>query len=578
MRGSRWLAGSVVVLWGASCLPAADLATLKLIPPQANLIVHVENPRKLAETVIHHDVTQQVLKLPFVSEQIDTPEFERFLHLIRYYEKDLGAPWPELIDKLAGGGMTIAAKAGGENAPFMIVFRGSDEAFTKRFVDRVLYVIEQEQIRADSKERTKKGTHRGIDGWQLAEDALMTRLGSTLLFTNKNQALQAAIDLHLDGGKSLADRSEIAAARKTLPADCHAWLWLDLDIARQSKEAKEQYTFPANDPLQVGLIGGWGNTVIRSQFLLAGLYEEQGSFKLSFRLPAGRNGMPEALALHVPPAGTIGSLPLLEPKGTLYSQSFYFDIRALWELRKLLFNEKIAKDFEGAEKQIAPFLPGTSLSKILTQAGAHHRIVVVNHTAKGYATKPDQILPAFAFVTTFRDPKFAKSFEGVLRAGALVATTQFKMKMNDEMHGGVKIVYYRFDEKAKVDGDPGNVRFNFTPSFATLNDQFIVCSNVELCRELVDLLKVEDRRSPSRSSPAALRGRFYSAGGAEVLKAFEDEVLAQVILNEAVKPQVARKRTGELMQFVRSLGTVTIESEYRDKETRIEIVWKRTGK
>jgi hypothetical protein len=554
---------------------AGDMSTLKLVPVQANLVIQFENPRTAVETFLNHDVTKQTLQLPFVRRQLETPDFEKFLYLIEYYEKDLGAKWPEMIEKLAGGGLTISAKAGGDNAPLLIFFHGTDEAFTKRFLELLLDVVAKEQERTEAKERTKTATYRGVQAWGLDKNALLTRLGRTLVFANNNDAMKAVIDLHVAGGKSLADKADVAEARKSLPADCHAWLWLDLDIARQSKEAKEQFSFPANDPLQVTILGGWANTVIRSKYLCGALYQAGDDYTLSFRLNAGRDGMPEALALHVPPKGQTGSLPLLQPKGTLYSQSFYYDIAALWEKRRLLFNEKIAKSFEDSEKQVAPFLPGTSLSKILTQAGAHHRVVVVSHVNKGYQTKPSQIFPAGAFVTKMRDPKFARSFEGVLRAAALAATTQFQMRMNDEMHGDVKIVYYRFDEKAKVDGDPNNTRFNFTPCFATLNDQFIVCSNVELCRELIDLLKIEYRSSVHENSPAAFRGRFYSAGGADLLKSFEDQLLAELMLSQAVPPDRAKKQAEQIMQFARGIGELHLQADYGVNETRLEAIWKR---
>lgn len=574
MRVTYWLAPVLLVV-SAACGSSADLANLKLIPPQANLVVQIDHPRRLLETIMQHDVTKQALQLPFIQQLVDAPGFQRFLQLVRYYEKDLGAPWPELVDKLAGGGLTISTRFGGDGAPAVLFFRGTDEAFTKRFLTRLLDVVEQEQLRTESKERTKKGVHRGVEGWQLAKDALLARIGSTLIFTNKNDALRAVIDVHADSGKSLADRSEIAAARKSLPPDCHAWLWLDLSYAKESKEAKAQFALPSNDALQLFLIGGWANTVFRSPYLLVGLYEEAGNFTLSARLPAGRDGMPEALALHVPPAGKPGTLPLLQPKSALYSQSFYFDVPSIWHRRQLLFNDMLAKQFDDAQKQVGKFLPGTSLSQLLSQAGSHHRIVVVNHAHKSYATQPNQTLPAFAFVTTYRDPKFAKSFEGVLRGAALLATQQFKMQMNDETHDGVKITYYRFDEKAKVDGDPDNSRFNFTPSMAAVQDQFIISSNIELCRELIGLIKKEQRQASDRTSPAAFRGLFQGQGGGDLLRSIEDQILAQVLLDQAVMPDEARKRTQELIDFVRKLGSLELSSTYGTKETRLEASWKR---
>ena len=40
-----------------------------------------------------------------------------------------------------------------------------------------------------------------------------------------------------------------------------------------------------------------------------------------------------------------GSLPLLEPKGVIYSSSFFLDVSKLWEHRAQLLNDKQLKDF-----------------------------------------------------------------------------------------------------------------------------------------------------------------------------------------------------------------------------------------
>src|SRR5262249_47737936 len=159
------------------------------------------------------------------------------------------------------------------------------------------------------------------------------------------------------------------------------------------------------------LFGGQIDVATRSQYVCAGVYQEKDGFLATVRLPAGRDGASADFALHVPPADGPGLLPLLEPKGVAYSTSFFLDVSTIWNDRTKLFNEKQAQAVEEADKNPGVRLVGLTPSKILTQAGARHRFVVVDQPKSAYKDAPPaQPIPAFAFVTEMRDPdEFSKS-------------------------------------------------------------------------------------------------------------------------------------------------------------------------
>src|SRR5262245_36557277 len=130
-----------------------------------------------------------------------------------------------------------------------------------------------------------------------------------------------------------------------------------------------------------------------------------------------------------------------------------------------------------------------------------------------------------------RDPEFGRAMEAILRAVALFTSFQTKLKMAEEDVDGVKLVGYRFPENGTLANDPNNIRFNFSPCFAVVGDQFFAASTVELGRELVGVLK-----QPAAGAPApttAAQSRLYASGGAALLKAFEDQVLVQAALERA---------------------------------------------
>src|SRR5206468_10415464 len=124
------------------------------------------------------------------------------------------------------------------------------------------------------------------------------------------------------------------------------------------------------------------------------------------------------------------------------------------------------------------FLGGIKFSKLTAQAGPHQRVVVAQPSQPGYEIQPTTRIPAFALVVDMRDQQFAKSMEAVLRAVALLAGSQFNLKLVEEKHGHVTIVGYRLPEDGKVPSDTNNIRFNFSPCFAAVGDQYLIASTL----------------------------------------------------------------------------------------------------
>src|SRR5205814_10424284 len=60
----------------------------------------------------------------------------------------------------------------------------------------------------------------------------------------------------------------------------------------------------------------------RSPYLTLELCNDEKGPGLNLRMPRGREGMHVVSTAHAHPVGQPGALPLLEPKGTLYTTSF----------------------------------------------------------------------------------------------------------------------------------------------------------------------------------------------------------------------------------------------------------------
>jgi hypothetical protein len=567
-----------LILFAAVARAESPPDPLRLVPEQADIFIEVQQPRQLVEAGTSTDLFKTLLALPPVREYYDSTSARRAYQLLAYFEKELGAKWPELLDKVAGGGIVAATKIG-DNQPALLVIQGTDADLVSKFYRTTLDVIAQELARQGlPKEAIKKGSYKDIPTVNVG-DFHAARIDAAIVVSNKEEALHLALDRHSDGDKhSLAGVAAVKDSAKLLPPHALARAWLNLETVKQSAQAKEIFTSPRNDVNLTVLFGGQIDVATRSPYLCAGLYREKDGFFATLRLPAGREGASADFALHVPPADGPGLLPLLEPKDVVYSSSFFLDVSKIWEDRNKLFNDKQAKQIEEAGKNTAVRLIGLSPEKVLKQAGARHRVVVVDQPKSAYQDAPaSQPIPAFAIITEMRDPdEFSKSMESSLRAAALAATLQgnVKLKVSEEKHGDYNIVGWRFPVDVKLESDAGNIRFNFSPCFVRVRNQFVFCSTLELCHQLVDMLDKEtkDKLPPGRRG--ASLSRFYSSGGAALLRGAQDVLTTQAVLDQAVTPEAAREQVKALIELVQRLGAVDSEVVYEAKQFRYDFRWK----
>lgn len=308
----------------------------------------------------------------------------------------------------------------------------------------------------------------------------------------------------------------------------------------------------------------------KAPFVAIGQYATSDGFRTAIRMPAGRAATPEGLGLHLAATGRPGSLPLLEPNNVLFSLSFHLDLGKLWTDRGKLLTVGGRKAIEGADKQLGRFLGGQKLADMLQAIGPYHRVVVAAQDDAGYKVKPDQPQPAGAIISDMRSPAYADGMNAILRTAALVLGAQAKLKMSEERVGDVTLVTYRFPEDGKLPADRGNARFNFSPCFARVGNQFVIASSAPFARELIRILPTE----AGDGSQCSTQMRVYAAGGASLLKAFEDQLLTQTILDRAVGTEQAKKEAAAFVNWLRSLGRLEIDTEYGPDDYRTDIRWR----
>jgi hypothetical protein len=572
MQRSRSFFGGLIGL--ALCvmpLRAETPSPLRLIPAEADLVVQTAGPRKLVEAVTTVELFKKIQELSNIRERLDSTTIRRFYQMVAYFERELGAAWPELLDRLGGGGAALATKLG-NNQPVLFVLQGTDEKLMKKFVALGLAIFEQEATRKGSKERPVKGSHAGFETIQIGKGFHVALVGSALVLSNRQQALEKALALARgkEGAKSMAGHPGLAEAARILPKGPLAHLWLNMDRVRKTPGGAAVYKSP-RDPAITVVFGGWAEIATHASFLCAGLYRQKNGLMATVRLPSGRQGMGADRVVTCPPDGKPGSRPLLEPKGVLYSTSFYWNVAGYWTEREKLFGEKNAKNFEKFDENSGRFLSSFQFSKLLAQAGAYHRIVVAHQEKGPYKKQPKTELPAFGYVLELREPeKFTRAIETVIRGAALFGGSRFGLKLAEEDYKGCHIVGYRFPEDRELKADVNDLRFNFTPCFVRVNNQFVACSTLNLCHELIDLLQVEGK-TKARGSEKTSRTRLYAQGGAAVLRNFQDQLVTQTILDQALPIEEARKQVEKVIELLSQAGGLSIETTYAPQQFHFDL-------
>jgi|GEM_PF-647350 hypothetical protein len=553
-------------------------APTRLVPHQVDLLIQAPQPCRLLSVLTAEDLLKPLQQVAPVQEVLHSTKVRRLGQLVAYFEKELGLPWPQLLDRLAGRGVIIGVQFAPNPTPVLLVVEGEDEPLMQQFFQLGLKVLAQELARQEAKDKPIKGSYKEYSTIRIGANFHAAVAGRALFLSNSEKALHAGLDCHRSGGKgSMADVSSIKEAAQLLPPQPLVSLWLNMTKLRQTPGAKAAYKDPPykdpprNDPALTIGYGQYLNLLGRTPFVCAGVYRDKAGFLATVRTPCGREDMGADRFLHLPLASAPGSRPLLKPKNVLYSESKYFNIANVWKERAALFNEKQVQQLEQFENKVAPFLVGARLSKLLMQAGPYYRFVAVHQAGIAYKTTPKISLPAFALVWELREPEaLGKSLETILRGVALLAGGKADLRLIEEQYQGCKLVGYRFPEDRPLLGDVYDLRFNFTPCFTRVGDQFVVSSTLDLCRELVDLLRQEGG-APSRGQAATTRASLYGAGAAAYLQTFEDLLVTQTALDQAVTPKEAREQIKALVDVLRGVGELALEARFHAKAFQYDV-------
>lgn len=569
----RWICLLAVLLLsvsGASAQGPKD--PLRFVPIQAEWVVTVKNPGDLIALVEKHAVFQNTLKLAGGRELYDTTNFQRLYQLIAFFEKELGQSRDELVADLGAGGVVLAAKLTSPGGA-VVILQSRDEARLRKFVELALTVFQQELDRQESKDKIVRKKYNGIDIGQLGSNLSFAITDGTLILASESAALKLALDIK-PGVDDIAQLPGFRAARAKQPKDALAATWLHLEELRKNQNFQNGLNTAAVDPFQMLLIGGLADVLKRAPYLSASLVREGDDYRIAASMSAGSDGMAPIRHMLVPPGDAAGTFAPLNPPRAIGTSSYYLDLGQMWDKRREIFGEKNAQGLEDGDRNLAKLLGGIKLSKLLHNAGPHHRLVFAQQKERPYKTRPITPFPAFALVVDTRDPSFAKELNSILRSGALLATFAYGLHLKEEEHEGCNIVSYTFSETKKVEGDPDGIRFNFSPAYVAVGDSFVFSATAELAKDIVTEIK---KAKTGSVNSASMRTTLKASGLADIARGNYDTSLTELILKQALPPKTAKAELQAILDWTESLGTLSLQSRYLANEYQHEVLW-RLGK
>ncbi|MFO0964883.1 MAG: hypothetical protein U0793_04740 [Gemmataceae bacterium] len=567
MRRLLWFAPALFVLVAAAAAPA-QTPVLRLIPDEAHFVVVAPRPAAIARILEEHPVAKEIRGLELIQALYDNSKYRRLDQLIAYFEKKLDRPRGKIFEDLTTGGVALGVRIGDKPA-VIAALQASDEKFLASVVQESLELINQELERQEIKERIGKASHGKTETHRFAGFHL-AQVGRFLLFSNEEAFLNKAIDLARDDAATTKGSILSRLPARERGKDVLLWGWLDFETVQKDKKFADGFKAATTDPFLQLLAGGFLNVLKRTPSIEFELLAEGKDFRFRIDMPRGVKGMSD-LAKSFVATDEKPLLPPLNPPRVLSSTTWTFDVGTLWKNKKAWLGDEAEKQFAMAETAVKPFLGGQTLSELLEGAGWNQRIVLAEEGKSPYKITPALHITPFGVVFDMRDERFGKTMNKLLRAGALVASFKFGLKMREETHNGQPIVCYYFDETKKVAEDANNLRFNFSPSFAIVGKSLIAASTAELARDLVDCVTKEDK---ALAAGVSWRTDLHAAGLAANLEFVRKDLLTATILDQGLPPAEAKKQLESLTELVRSLGTLQWQIRYGADDYRMDFHWK----
>lgn len=547
------------------------------VPRDAAITLEVANPQPLLELAIGPKTVQVVTSHPLWQLATLTPQYKQFRQGIDYLESRLDTDWRSGLEKLVGGGITLAATPSGGS---LLMVESRDAKMLGRLHEIVRQFVQTQAGKKDESARVHSSQHQGVAIWSFGPNEFHAVVGSRLIVSNRREMLVAALGLRSAGGKgSLAESAGYRQAQAALGSKAPVRMFVDLVALRQRTPLGKALGRDEN-PMGALLFGGLADVLRRSPWLALTLDVQGQRLTLEATAEGTALSAEGVLAFAWPRERDQGAMPLLSVPRQLASLSFYRDLHGFYAAKDKLFPERTS-GLIFFENMMGIFFSGRDLTEeVLAETLPEIRFVVAAQQYDPALGTPQVQIPAFAAIFRLKNPaKFGEvAEEAWQKAVGLVNITRGQkgqpgLVIDRAEHRGQKYSVAYFSAAGIEDKKQVPSYYNFRPALALAGDRLIVSSTDGLARDLMDVLRKE---TAARVTPVAGAHTLASVdltGVGNILKANRDHLVRQNMLEKGHSKAQAELETDLFLKILSYLGQarLTMDTQQNRPHAKLEL-------
>lgn len=501
----------------------------------------------------------------------------------RILEAQLGMDLWTLAKNVLGGRISAAfyPLPGRKEPDVVLLLQAPEAAALESLREKVQPFIDLAQDRIETSTGPGDLTIRGIDRKLfVAEKEHWVLLSSSKSLIEKTLHLKAKTT----ETPALANDAPYAAMtqriQQRVAQPVLARAYLNTDLVRQAQNGR--VTPEKLDNGAASLLGGGFNELLNHASFLAltfGLSDER--LGLTLHLGAKSSAVGAAHQPFFPPADkAVKSLP--EVPGLLAGWTLNRDFAGWYQRREELLQARVLPEFDKFESGLANILPNRDFgTDILPSIGRNITLLAAPQSFEHLDAKPGVQLPAFGLVIDLAKPTEGAEtlqllFQTLISITNLNAGQQGRQPwlLTSETYRDVSIQSAKYSQKPKGDRLP--IVFNFMPAAARVAQKYVLCSSVELCRQLIDAYAAAQDKRVAPKERVDQRLEFRGEPIAQALAANHELLVARGV-QEGKSAEQAEFEFKAFLDLVRAIRAIRVAHQESDAgyEINLEANWSR---
>lgn len=579
-RPAAGIVGFFMILTVAASVQAAENdgneanEALELLPGSSLIYAHVSNPAELTNFLLEHPVRSKLEAMPVYQTAMDSEGYRKVLGGVALAQTQLGKTWPDALQSLLGGGVHMAFDPTAQAV--CILGRATDAAYLDQATGQLL-----EWAKFTDKQAFKEAPYGGQTIYQGKSGGAVAAFDGWIAVSNQLTAVQAVIDRHRrEGGPSLADNQQLAAARATASPKHRAWVYLDLNAVRERQLAKTLFRGQADNPGAELLFGGILSNLKRTAYLTAELLAEESRLQLSLQAPHDAAWATGPREHYFGPDGKGRAVKHVRLEEEILSVTAYRDIARMWLQADDLFTVDMVDSLAEADSNLTTLFGGRDFGEDILGSLRPEVQFVVAPQAFDKLPHPAIKLPGFGLVARLKDParmkpdlrRMYQSLVGFLNVvGAMEGNPQLDLGQEQVGKAILHTATY-VPEPDEESSKAARIFFNFSPSIGFHEDLVVFSSSKALAKRVVQQATADPLpQDTQEGSPVNTRIAAKADAVQAALEANRNQLIAQNILNKGHTRAEAEVEIGTLLELVGLFKQATVQLQANDA-LRLDVI------